>query len=93
VLSFELKLLDELGMKPVLDETRLNAGTRKIASALLESDWPDTAQLRPSAAQITELSQFLHGFLIYHLGKIPANRAAAVGLRLQHAARDQKSKQ
>ena len=29
-------------------------------------------------AELRELRQFLHGFLIYHLGKIPPNRAAAL---------------
>ena len=41
-------------------------------------DWAGVARLKLSAGQLAELRQFLHGFLIYHLGKIPAGRAAAI---------------
>lgn len=76
VLGFELKLLEELGMQPDLERTRLNPGTRQVATALREGGWPPAARL--SEPQLTELSEFLHGFLIYHLGKIPKGRASAL---------------
>ncbi len=78
VFAFELSLLNELGLKPDLQKTRLNAGTRQVVKALVESDWPTLGRLRLSEAQAAELRQFLHGFLIFHLGKIPAGRAAAL---------------
>jgi hypothetical protein len=47
---------------------------------LAADEWPALARLALSAAQIGELRQFLHGFLIYHLGKIPRGRAEALAL-------------
>jgi hypothetical protein len=32
----------------------------------------------PAAAQAAELRRFLHGFLIFHLGRLPRGRAAAL---------------
>jgi DNA repair protein RecO (recombination protein O) len=80
IFSFELKLLTELGLKPDLDRSKLNPGTKQLVRALTESDWPVVARLRPTAAQAVELGQFLHGFVIYHLGRIPKGRDAALGL-------------
>jgi DNA repair protein RecO (recombination protein O) len=77
---FELKLLTELGLKPDLAGSKLNAGTRQLVKALTESDWPVVARLRPTSAQAAEMGQFLHGFLIYHLGRIPKGRDSALGL-------------
>jgi len=81
VFSFELKLLTELGLKPDLDKSKLNPGTKQLVRALTENDWPVIARLRPTGAQATELGHFLHGFVIYHLGRIPKGRDAALGLR------------
>jgi DNA repair protein RecO (recombination protein O) len=80
IFSFELKLLTELGLKPDFDRTKLNPGTTQLVRALTESDWPVVARLRPTAAQAAELGHFLHGFVIYHLGRIPRGREAALGL-------------
>jgi DNA repair protein RecO (recombination protein O) len=80
VFSFELKLLTELGLKPDLDKSKLNPGTKQLVKALTENDWPVVARLRPTSAQAAELGHFLHGFLIYHLGRIPKGRNAALGL-------------
>lgn len=79
VFAFELKLLTELGLKPDLDKSRLNPGTRQLVKALAENDWPVVVRLRATAAQEAELGHFLHGFLIYHLGRMPKGRNAAVG--------------
>ena len=80
IFSFELKLLDELGLSPDLAKSKLNEGTKQLLKTLTQNDWPMLARLRPSESQITELRQFLHGFLIFHLGKIPYGRAPALGL-------------
>jgi hypothetical protein len=82
VFSFELKLLTELGLKPDLDESKLNPGTKQLVKALTENDWPVVARLKPTAAQAAELNHFLHGFLTYHLGRIPKGREPALGLRV-----------
>jgi DNA repair protein RecO (recombination protein O) len=78
ILGFELKLLAELGLKPNLDKTKLSPGARQLVQALTERDWAMIGRLKFSPQQITELTQFLHGFLIYHLGKMPAGRASAI---------------
>jgi len=76
IYAFELKLLNELGLKPDLAKGHLSAATKEIVNVLIESDWPGIAELKASAVQARELRQFLHGFLIYHLGKIPKGRVA-----------------
>jgi DNA repair protein RecO (recombination protein O) len=80
VFAFELKLLAELGLKPDLAKSPLNPGTRQLVKALTENDWPVMACLKLSNDQVTELRQFLHGFLEYHLGSVLKNRAGALGL-------------
>lgn len=77
VYAFELKLLNELGLGPELNETKLSAGAREIARNLLEQDFAFCGNLILSPGQANELRQYLHGFLIYHLGKTPKNRATA----------------
>ena len=78
IFVLELKLLHELGLEPDLAETRLTPGAKKIIQAFLAGDWTDNARLKLSAAQHDELRQFLHGFLIFHLGRLPRGRAAAL---------------
>ena len=74
IFAFELKLLNELGLKPDLDKSHLTPGAKQIVSVVLSNEWPAVSRLRLSEAQLTELRQFLHGFLIFHLGKIPTGR-------------------
>jgi DNA repair protein RecO (recombination protein O) len=78
VLAFELKLLHELGLEPNLAESTLAAGTKKIAGILARKDWAGSWRLKLTTAQADELRQFLHGFLISHLGRLPKGRAAAL---------------
>jgi DNA repair protein RecO (recombination protein O) len=78
IFALELKLLHELGLEPDLDESRLTPGAKKIVQNFLAGDWNSGSRLKLSAAQIAELRQFLHGFLIFHLGRLPRGRAAAV---------------
>lgn len=75
IFAFEIKLLGELGLEPDLSDVRLTPGATEILKALRNTDWEAVSRIKPAAAQTTELRQFLHGFLIYHLGKLPANRA------------------
>ncbi|HEX4119842.1 MAG TPA: DNA repair protein RecO [Verrucomicrobiae bacterium] len=78
VFAFEIKLLEELGLRPNLPEANLTAGSRQILEQLAGRDWPGIFQLRLSAAQATEIRLFLHGFLIYHLDRIPRGRNRAL---------------
>jgi DNA repair protein RecO (recombination protein O) len=74
VFAFELKLLSELGLKPDLAKSKLTPGAKRIVNTLLISEWPTVSRLKLSEAQATELRQFLHGFLIFHLDRIPKGR-------------------
>jgi DNA repair protein RecO (recombination protein O) len=78
VFAFEIKCLEELGLKPKLEESRLTPGSRQILEKLLPAAWPDVFRLRLSEAQVSEINHFLHGFLVYHLERIPRGRNAAV---------------
>lgn len=78
IFALELKLLRELGLEPDFGEARLTAGMKKIVPALLEGNWTEGARLKLSAAQSSELRQWLHGFLIFHLGRLPKGRASAL---------------
>lgn len=79
IFALELKLLDELGLRPDLNSARLTPGARKISQLLATEDWPRIRRVKPTAAQTAELSQWLHGFMISHLGKLPRGRATAAG--------------
>jgi DNA repair protein RecO (recombination protein O) len=78
ILAFELKLLSFLGLQPDWTQTKLTPGSLAAAKALSANDWPMVARLVLSAGQNAELSRWLHGFLIYHLGRIPKGREAAL---------------
>ncbi|HEX7653714.1 MAG TPA: DNA repair protein RecO [Verrucomicrobiae bacterium] len=79
ILGWELKFLQELGMEPDLEETRLPPGTKKVVALLLAEDWSQDSPLVLSDAQTREISHWLHGFIIFHLGRLPHGRAGAVG--------------
>ena len=78
VFAFELKLLVDLGQNPDLAKTKLSVGTKKLVGELITQDWPEIGELKATAAQAAELRQFLHGFIIFHLGKLPTGRDAAM---------------
>ncbi|HEY3931050.1 MAG TPA: DNA repair protein RecO [Verrucomicrobiae bacterium] len=78
IFTFELKLLRELGLEPDWSKTRLAAGTKKIVAILMQKNWAASFRLKLTRAQVDELRQFLHGFLIFHLGRLPRGRAAAL---------------
>lgn len=73
--AFEVKLLSELGLQPDVEKDKLNPDLKQILRILLVSNWSALGRLKLSKSQINGLRQFLHGFLIYHLGKIPATRS------------------
>jgi DNA repair protein RecO (recombination protein O) len=75
IFAFELKLLALLGLDPDWEELRLAAPTRELAEALQLHDWPQIEALAVSERQVRELRDWLHGFLIFHLGRLPRGRA------------------
>ncbi len=80
IFALELKLLRELGQEPDVTETRLTPGAKKIVQTLLDSDWGEGSRLKLSSSQVDELRQWLHNFLMLHLGKLPRGRAMALGV-------------
>jgi DNA repair protein RecO (recombination protein O) len=78
IFALELKLLLDLGLSPNLAESNLTAGAKKIAALLAQQDWAAGLRLKLTGAQAAELRSFLHGFLIFHLGRLPRGRAAAL---------------
>lgn len=78
IIAFEIKLLHELGLEPDLAETRLTPGAKKIALAFSGGDWTEITRIKLSPAQTGELRQWLHGFLTFHLGRLPRGRAGAM---------------
>ena len=76
--AFELKLLRELGLEPAWPTTSLTPGLRQLAMRLAAGSWESLRLLRMSHEQTVELNRFLHGFLIYHLERIPRGRARAM---------------
>jgi len=79
IFAFELKLLSELGLDPDLESGSLGQDTRQLIKALKQSGWAELAKLKATKSQVKELSKFLTGFLIFHLGKIPKGRVSALG--------------
>jgi len=76
--AFEMKLLVELGQKPELDNNQLSPGARQVLGKIEELDWAALSRLKLSAVQSHEIQRFLHDFLVYHLGKVPPARGAAL---------------
>ena len=78
VFAFEFKLLEELGLSPDVTDSSLSEGSRHLAQTLTRGNWDLIGRLKLSEVQTRELRQFLHGFMIYHLERIPAARTAAL---------------
>ena len=78
VLTFEVKLLDLLGLAPDVKAEELSAGARRVIGEFKQANWEKLARLRLSDAQRRELSRFLGKFMTWHLGKIPRGRGDAL---------------
>jgi recombinational DNA repair protein (RecF pathway) len=80
IIALEIKLLRELGLEPDMDETRLTAGAKKIVGVMLDGSWAEISRIALSPAQAGELRQWLHGFLLFHLGRLPKGRGTVLGV-------------
>ena len=76
VYALEMKLLNELGLSPPLNESRLNDSTIELLGQLSVLGWVEITHLSPTNAQVRAMKEYLHGFLIYHLGRLPKGRDA-----------------
>jgi DNA repair protein RecO (recombination protein O) len=79
VLALELKFLRILGLEPDPAGAPLTPGAGRLLRALMDQDWEPGARLKLTLEQHRELQQFLHRFLVSHLGRSPRGRAAALG--------------
>jgi len=78
IFAFELKFLSTLGLEPLLDDRDPSVELRELGEALIVSDWKDLPSLKATATVARELQRFLHGFIIFHCGKLPHGRAEAL---------------
>ena len=78
VLAFELRLLAECGLAPDLEGGRFRPDVQAVARALARCPLAEAGQIEATPASLRGLQQFLHGFLVYHLGSLPRGRAAAL---------------
>src|SRR5581483_70194 len=79
VLSFELKLLNELGLQPDLTQTGLRTETQTLARELARGEWRNLSQLPVEHGSENDLTHYLRRFLLHHLGRIPKGREHAIG--------------
>jgi DNA repair protein RecO (recombination protein O) len=78
VYAFELRLLGELGQLPDFERESLPAGSRRLAERLMDAEWGVWRGREVAPAVVGPLERFLHGFLIFHLGRLPKGRDDAV---------------
>ncbi len=78
VFAFEIKLLFELGLAPDFARAGVGVPAQQLLQRLLDAPWSDIAAFNPQPPELNDARRFLHGFLIYHLDRIPHGRAAAL---------------
>jgi DNA repair protein RecO (recombination protein O) len=69
--AFEIKLLSELGLQPDFEKDRLSPDTRQLLRAFLVGNWPSLSRIKLTSTQVNNLRHFLHGFVVFHLGRAP----------------------
>lgn len=79
VLALELKVLGVLGQFPDLERESLPPAARERAEWLLSAGWTEVAaETGGEPAVRAAITRFLHGFLIFHLGRLPKGRGEAL---------------
>jgi len=78
IFAFELRFLELLGMGPDATDLTLRPGTLELVKALQRKDWKFIAHIHASADQNASLDRFLHDFILFHLGRVPKGRRAAI---------------
>ncbi|MBL9128915.1 MAG: DNA repair protein RecO [Verrucomicrobiales bacterium] len=79
VLALELRHLADMGMEPDWDRGNLSGEARALAERLVEGDWRALDVRSVDGEAELALARFLHGFLIFHLGRLPRGRSDALG--------------
>ena len=78
VYSLEMKLLNELGLAPALNESPLDEGTQNLLEQMEILNWDAITTLKPTKPQAEAVKKFLQEFLIHQFGKLPKGRNAAL---------------
>ena len=78
VFAFELKLLVQMGLDASAEAKGLSSPVRDAIRMLEYNSWQEISRLKLDRPHATELRQFLDGFLVYHLGKLPPTRDVAL---------------
>ncbi len=78
LLAFEFKLLALSGLAAGGSTHRLSRAAQALAESLTGRSLAETARSADQPAALAELTQFLHGFMTYHLGRIPSGRSRAL---------------
>lgn len=81
VVALELRVLGILGMSPDLERESLPEASRALAGDLLTCGWEEMVEddeARVATEVMDPLVKFLHGFLVFHLGRLPRGRAEAL---------------
>ena len=78
VYSLEMKLLNELGLAPALNESPLDEGTRNLLEQMEILNWDTIITLKPTKSQAEAVKIFLQEFLNHQFGKLPKGRDAAL---------------
>ncbi len=74
VITFELKLLHELGQLPLAEEAGLPPAARDWVKQVVRSDWPKLTPLLDDPPSLHPLASFLAHYLKEHYGPLPAQR-------------------
>ncbi len=80
-LAFELKLLAALGLQPNPAELHLTPAAQRATESCLAIEWSQIQNL--PVPDTRELNAALQRFLLFHLGRVPPQRAGIHGLGLR----------
>lgn len=78
VFAFELRLLASQGLEPDPETTAFSPAAKQLLTELTYRDWSELPALKPTAAEVQAVRQFLHGFILFHCHKLPKGRAEAL---------------
>jgi DNA repair protein RecO (recombination protein O) len=81
VIALELRSLELLGLSPDLERESLPAASRDLAVELMTCAWEEMIEddsARVAKEALEPLEKFLHGFLVFHLGRLPKGRVEAL---------------
>jgi DNA repair protein RecO len=82
IFVFELALLNDLGLKPDLADASLTPGSRLALERAMEMGWDQLPRLKLDVRQAHEIQRFLHGFILFHLERVPQGRSQALHVAL-----------